>query len=139
MRVFGILIMIVSALIVIISFFLQTSIQTDTTRLVADQGVLNLGLLQNQLMVFQLGLAGFLAGTILASVGAIWERMSSPEPIDVAPAPPPLSQVAVRTCDWCHNEFASPARPCSDFELSELRKLEIEGDECIAIVSAKLT
>lgn len=73
MKGFGILLMIVGAASAFFSFAADVSV--DSTYGSGD--VLNIGLLQNQMMIFQLGLGGFISGCILFAAGAVLEAVQA--------------------------------------------------------------
>jgi hypothetical protein len=96
MRVAGIILLLVSAIVAVAAFFFDTSVASY-----ADMGnsaapvlreTTDLALLQRQMMVFHLGLAGLVAGTLLY-VGSelagrsAGERVEDARPAAVAPLP----------------------------------------------------
>jgi drug/metabolite transporter (DMT)-like permease len=65
MKTLGLAFAVIGALLVAGSFFADT----------APEGTYNIGLLQNQMMIFSLGALTALVGTVIASVGHALERM----------------------------------------------------------------
>jgi hypothetical protein len=63
----------VGALAAIGSFFMPTSVQTYAS--FVEDGVHNVGLMQQQMMVFQAGLCAVLSGIVCLAAGAIIEAL----------------------------------------------------------------
>jgi hypothetical protein len=145
MKNLGIILCIAGCLGAFSSFFFETSVATSSSPyLPSDSGVLNLGLLQTQLMIFEGGLACALAGVILTAAGTLAETFHvrntpleaerATSPSSTGEALPPFSS----SCEWCDQVVEKPARPCSSFTLQRLATLQIEGDDCQRIVVDKL-
>lgn len=89
MRVAGCILLIIGLLCVAASFLMPTAVD-NSSGVSMFGGTLNLGLLQNQMMVLHVGLTGFLAGAVLIGAGEIAERLGhwpGSEPVVEAPAP----------------------------------------------------
>lgn len=93
MSVIGWLLLAVGATVTIVSFFLRTSVTSTTGGdMIGDtyipqttSSVINIGMLQNQLMVFQTGLVLVIGGLLLISAATIRStlvQMNTPTPSD---------------------------------------------------------
>jgi hypothetical protein len=82
MKVFGILLILAGAAAALFSFFTDVSVGSSY----GSGGIINIGLLQQQMMVFQLGLGGFISGTILFAVGSALEALQLPKQSSVGSA-----------------------------------------------------
>jgi len=92
-KIAGCILLIIGLLCAAASFLMPTAVNSSSG-ISMFGGTLNLGLLQNQMMVLHVGLTGFLAGAILMGTGEIAERLehsTGREP--VAEAPPPAASV----------------------------------------------
>lgn len=99
MKTAGFCLLVVGVVAALVSFFLPTTVESYSTYSIGGGGTLNLGLLQNQMMVLQVGLAGFIGGAVLMGCGEIAERLGtslrfdaaeSAQPVEVRAPPEPL-------------------------------------------------
>lgn len=96
MKIAGCILLVIGLLCAAASFLMPTAVDSSSG-VSMFSGTLNLGLLQNQMMVLHVGLTGFLAGAILMGTGEIaerFERWTGREP--VADAPPPAAPVEAK-------------------------------------------
>ena len=93
MRVAGCILLVIGLLCAAASFLMPTAVNSSSG-ISMFGGTLNLGLLQNQMMVLHVGLTGFLAGAVLMGTGEIAERLEHWTGRElVAEAPPPAASV----------------------------------------------
>lgn len=98
MKTAGFCLLIVGAMAALVSFFLPTTVESYSTYSIGGGGTLNLGLLQNQMMVLHVGLAGFIGGAVLYGCGEVAQRLGTAdqvalqaaEPAEVQAPPEPL-------------------------------------------------
>jgi hypothetical protein len=76
MKTVGYLLFIGGALMATTAFFLPTAVDSSSG-ISASGGTLNLGLLQNQMMILHVGLAAFLGGSVLIGCAAVAERVEA--------------------------------------------------------------
>lgn len=74
MKIAGCILLVVGLLCAAASFLMPTAVNSSYG-VSMFSGTLNLGLLQNQMMVLHVGLTGFLAGAVLMGAGEIAERL----------------------------------------------------------------
>ena len=104
MKTVGYCLFICGAICAVVSFFLPTTVESYSTYSIAGGGTLNLGLLQDQMMVLHVGLTGFLGGAVLIGCGEVAERLStlsgnSETATDAAPATTPNEALEATTID----------------------------------------
>ena len=75
MRQAGILLMLAGAIGTFVAFLMPTTVETYSFSPLGGSGVVNLGLLQNQMLVLHVGIGAFIAGAVLTGCGAIIERL----------------------------------------------------------------
>jgi hypothetical protein len=139
MKLVGFPLTIAGVFIVVGSFFVKTSVAgSSSPYLPSEGGILNIGLLQNQMMIFQIGLTATLAGILLLAAGSLSETIERLQATPRPPTPPRAASPQLTSCEWCDQTFEAPVLPCSAFSLERLEGLEIEGDRCKAIVGSKL-
>lgn len=93
MRIAGWILLVIGLLCAAASFLMPTAVDSSSG-VSMFSGTLNLGLLQNQMMVLHVGLTGFLAGAVLIGAGKIAERLGHwPGSESIAEAPPPAVPV----------------------------------------------
>jgi hypothetical protein len=73
MKIFGILLMLIGVAVGLFSFLADVSVAIGS----GSGDVINIGLLQQQMMLFELGLSGFVSGTILFAGGSVVEAFHS--------------------------------------------------------------
>ena len=107
----GIAFMILGTIALIIAFFMKTSVSSYST-LGSGEDVINIGLLQDQLMVWQLGLAAFVTGSLLFVGASILESLRAG---GIVPELEDLNGEINRGkfCAWCGVNFKDPLTPCS--------------------------
>ncbi len=76
MKQFGALLMLVGAIAACAAFFMRTTVDTYSTNPLIGDHIINIGLLQDQMMVLHVGIGAFISGAVLAGAGAILERLS---------------------------------------------------------------
>ena len=111
MKGVGITLMILGVIALVIAFFFKTTVPSYST-FGSGSDVINIGLLQDQLMVWQFGLAAFVTGGLLFAAGSI---LASLQDGGVVPKPE-ASNVEVnggKFCAWCGVNFKYPLTPCS--------------------------
>jgi len=92
-KIAGCILLVIGFLCAAASFLMPTAVDSSSGISMLG-GTLNLGLLQNQMMVLHVGLTGFLAGAVLMGAGEIAERLGySTGRGPVAEAPPPAACV----------------------------------------------
>ena len=96
MKIAGWILLVVGLLCTAASFLMPTAVDSSSG-ISMFGGTLNLGLLQNQMMVLHVGLTGFLAGAVLMGAGEIAERLGHwTDRGPVAEAPPPAASVEAK-------------------------------------------
>ncbi len=129
MKIAGILVWVIGALALICAFVMETTAPYSDT--------LNIGLMQNQLMWWQLGLAALIAGSVLFTVGELIELMRGAKMLPTpGVAVPVAAQRPTKHCKWCDKDIASPAVPCASYDHAELRGYEphISNATCRAVL-----
>lgn len=107
----GITFMILGVIVLVVAFAMKTSV-TSYSSFGNSGDVINIGLLQNQLMVWQLGLTSFATGGVLFSAGTI---LASLREGGVVPESTlfDTGEYNGKICDWCGSTFKYPLSPCS--------------------------
>lgn len=110
MKVGGILLFLLGAGLLLAAFLMKTSVPSYSAYS-SSSDIINIGLLQNQLMVWQLGLALLVMGSVLFAAGSVVDLLRE---ADILPQPPAVSADSQnRKCDWCGVTFRYPLTPCS--------------------------
>ena len=126
----GIALIILSAILLLVAFFMKTSVSSYSA-FGGSGDVINIGLLQNQMMVWQLGLALFVTGGVLFAAGSILEALREG---GVVPKPEPAGTEdrQGKVCEWCGVAFKYPLMPCSSVtpEMWEDPKTKITLERC---------
>lgn len=125
---------IIGAILIAFSFFMETTAPYSDT--------LNLGLLQNQLMLWQAGLAFIICGSVIFAVGALIEEFQNAE---ILPKRLPDGSRASHTakvekvCDHCDMVLTGANDPCSNFSDETIRNTveSLTSDRCIEALKRK--
>ena len=114
----GITLMILGVIALIIAIFFKTSVSSYSA-FGSESDVINIGLLQDQLMVWQLGLAAFATGGLLFAAGSILQSLRDG---GVVPQPeaPNFDENPGKFCAWCGVSFKHPLSPCSSLTPKDL-------------------
>src|SRR3569833_3736666 len=99
----GITFMILGVIVLVVAFAMKTSV-TSYSSFGNSGDVIDIGLLQNQLKVWQLGLTSFATGGVLFSAGTI---LASLREGGVVPEPTlfDTGEYYGKICDWCGSTF----------------------------------
>ncbi|MBY0620599.1 hypothetical protein [Sphingomonas ursincola] len=121
MRSFGIFLIVAGMIIVAIGFYLETSIEIESSFSAIDgytppSSVVNISKLQNQELIVIAGLFTALAGVILASVGELINRLENSGVIQPVAAQQPFAHAERegQACAWCDQTVHMPNLPCSN-------------------------
>lgn len=147
MKAVGIGFWIAAAILLVIGLAVDTSVESGGY--LDSSEIINIGLLQNQLMWWQAGLAALICGSVLFAVGGLIEKLEAaeiliPETRPDTPVTDPGGAIATPVapaypCDWCDKSISRPARPCSDLAPEELRAQagSIRSADCLAVLESR--
>ena len=100
----------------------------------------NLGLLQYQLMFWQLGLATLATGGVLYGFGTLLERLEKSGVINPVEITAPVAEEPeTYACEWCDQTVVHPNQPCSALDEERLRSYlpDIQSEKCRAAIAAQ--
>lgn len=119
------------AVLILSAFFFQPTVAApalsdlDGLNIRAPSEIYNLGLLNYQLMIFNGGVGGVLAGCVLLAMGILIERLEASDvikPVEVLNPAVPSQARSTERCEWCDRGVAAPNQPCSAISADALKE-----------------